>query len=539
MAMSRLFVMLAAAMASPLLAADWSEWRGPDRNGVIKQSPPLLDAWPAEGPKLVWTSEEKLPASGDYEGGWGSPVVANGRVYCSVMLGRKEEIATRTLTRDVLLQFGWSDKPPPAAALSAVEAARLSPERKALADAQAVAQWASKWLDANLDAEQRKAFGSLAMKRLTLGEAALDMAVLDRLAAVVDKPFADVAALDAWLDKNQVPDAARTAIKAKLPASERVCDNMLLCLDANTGKTVWKKVVANHYPAGVPGRTATAGSTPCVVNGRCYVIGMDGLAFCVDAVTGELVWQGKPSKQPTHASPVVVDGVAVIPAGPLTGYDAADGKVLWTRDEVAAAWASPVCWKQGDKTCVIVRSNGKIVCVAPKTGDLLWTLNEGGFDLHCSSSTPVVDGDRLAVTGAWGIRFYRLSAEKAELSAKAECPTGYGATPIIFGGHAYVLGAKGSSCVEVETGKIVWQDKALIAGAYGSPIAADGKLLVQGNKKADYGDGSLALFAVSPEKGQLLSQFDCKQTLTTTPAVSDGRVYCRLLNGLACYDLRK
>ncbi len=531
-------LLMLAMLAAPVMAADWNEWRGPDRNGVVRQSPPLLDAWPDAGPKLLWTSEEKLPTTGDFDGGWGSPVVADGRLYCSVMLGRKEEIPTRTVTRDLLQQFGWAEKKPPAAVLDAVEAARLSPDRKALKDARAVTEWATKWLDEHLDAEQRKAFGTFVVRRLTLGDAAVDLPTLDRLAAVVDKPFADVAALDAWFAANQIPEAARQAIKAKLPTSARVCDNMFLCLNADTGQTVWKKAFPNHYPAGVPGRYVTAGSTPCVVDGKCYVVGMDGVAFCLDATSGELIWRSKPTK-PTQASFVVADGVAVIPSGPLTGYDALTGAVLWTRDEVAASWASPVLWKQDGKSYLIVRSDGKIFCVTQKTGELLWTVNEGSFDQHCSASTPAVDGDRMAVTWARGIRFYRLSPEKADLLGQAECPTGYAASPVIIEAHAYVLGSKGSSCIEIETGKVVWQDKALIAGSYGAPILVDGKVLAQGNKKGDYGDGSLAMFLLSPEKGSLLAQADLKQTLTTTPAVAAGRAYCRLRNHLACYDLRK
>jgi outer membrane protein assembly factor BamB len=177
--------------------------------------------------------------------------------------------------------------------------------------------------------------------------------------------------------------------------------------------------------------------------------------------------------------------------------------------------------------------------VAPKTGEVLWTRNEGGYSQHFSASTPAVDGDLMAVTGTWGVRFYKLSLEKAELLREAACLKDYAASPIITGAHAYIMGRRGTSCVSIETGDIVWQDRALMAGSYAAPILVDGKVLVQGNKRRNYGDGSLAMFLVSPAKGRLLAQADIKQTLTTTPAVVDGRVYCRLVNRLACYDLRK
>jgi outer membrane protein assembly factor BamB len=65
-----LVLVLAAGLAS---AEDWPEWRGPDRTGAAALSPPLLDAWPAGGPKILWKA--------DLAPGHGSPVVAGGKVY--------------------------------------------------------------------------------------------------------------------------------------------------------------------------------------------------------------------------------------------------------------------------------------------------------------------------------------------------------------------------------------------------------------------------------------------------------------------------
>jgi outer membrane protein assembly factor BamB len=42
---------------SPLLAADWPEFRGPDRTGHSKETG-LLEKWPEEGPKLLWKTDK-------------------------------------------------------------------------------------------------------------------------------------------------------------------------------------------------------------------------------------------------------------------------------------------------------------------------------------------------------------------------------------------------------------------------------------------------------------------------------------------------
>jgi outer membrane protein assembly factor BamB len=58
---------------SCVLAADWPQWRGPDRNGVSKETG-LLKAWPKEGPKLLWQVN-------DLGYGYSTPAVVGDRLY--------------------------------------------------------------------------------------------------------------------------------------------------------------------------------------------------------------------------------------------------------------------------------------------------------------------------------------------------------------------------------------------------------------------------------------------------------------------------
>jgi outer membrane protein assembly factor BamB len=51
---------------------DWPNWRGPDHNGVSKETG-WLSTWPAEGPKQLWKTSVGA--------GFSSIVVANGRAY--------------------------------------------------------------------------------------------------------------------------------------------------------------------------------------------------------------------------------------------------------------------------------------------------------------------------------------------------------------------------------------------------------------------------------------------------------------------------
>lgn len=62
--------------------ANWPQWRGPNRDGISKETG-LLKQWPADGPPLVW----KASGAG---GGYSSFSVANGKLYTMGLRGNRE-----------------------------------------------------------------------------------------------------------------------------------------------------------------------------------------------------------------------------------------------------------------------------------------------------------------------------------------------------------------------------------------------------------------------------------------------------------------
>lgn len=62
----------ALAAAAPAGAADWPAWRGPDHNGISRETK-WISAWPAGGPKVLWRAKVGT--------GYSSFAVAGGRAY--------------------------------------------------------------------------------------------------------------------------------------------------------------------------------------------------------------------------------------------------------------------------------------------------------------------------------------------------------------------------------------------------------------------------------------------------------------------------
>jgi outer membrane protein assembly factor BamB len=77
--------LLLAALAAPpgpaARAADWPQWRGPDRSGCSAETG-LLKAWPSGGPRRAWI------AAG-LGAGYASATVADGRIYTTGSIDKK------------------------------------------------------------------------------------------------------------------------------------------------------------------------------------------------------------------------------------------------------------------------------------------------------------------------------------------------------------------------------------------------------------------------------------------------------------------
>jgi hypothetical protein len=75
--------LLTLVLVGAVQAADWTQWRGPDRTNRSADTG-LLKVWPKEGPALAWTF-------GGAGNGYGGPAVVGDRIY---LLGTEKEMET-------------------------------------------------------------------------------------------------------------------------------------------------------------------------------------------------------------------------------------------------------------------------------------------------------------------------------------------------------------------------------------------------------------------------------------------------------------
>jgi outer membrane protein assembly factor BamB len=75
---------LALAFGATVSAADWPQWRGPQRNGISTETG-LLTSWPKEGPRMLWT----VNGLGE---GYSAVAVVGGRVYTQGQRGGRHYV---------------------------------------------------------------------------------------------------------------------------------------------------------------------------------------------------------------------------------------------------------------------------------------------------------------------------------------------------------------------------------------------------------------------------------------------------------------
>jgi len=168
--------------------------------------------------------------------------------------------------------------------------------------------------------------------------------------------------------------------------------NLLICLDAETGKELWRKT---HQFSDLPGEPKDPGQsnqygdmtpTPVSDGQHLWVFVGTGMVACYD-LEGTCGWiKGFDLPLATMygrtASPVLVGKRLLVHFGPLVCLEASTGELLWRNDAAKASYGTPARTRIGDCD-VVITPKGDIVRVAD--GKILAT------DLgNCMYTSPVV-----------------------------------------------------------------------------------------------------------------------------------------------------
>jgi outer membrane protein assembly factor BamB len=324
--------------------------------------------------------------------------------------------------------------------------------------------------------------------------------------------------------------------------------SVVTSLDRASGKPVWSVALG---PAQENDRGSGPRSTPTVDAERVYVLSENGDLVCLLAADGKVVWRrnilrefgGRNISWLVSESPLV-DGnrIIVTPGGRNAGMAALDkmsGATVWVSKELSdeAGYASSVIADvQGVRTIMTFTGNAG-VGVRASDGKLMWRYGNAANNT-ANIATPVYANGKVFFTSSYGTggALLALQAKGQDVSAQEVYFTrnmqNHHGGVVLVGGYLYGFSNSILTCLEFETGKVMWRDRSV---GKGSLAYADGHLYILSE------DNVVGLVEASPkgyrEKGRFTIA-DQGWPSWAHPVVSGGHLYIRNQNVLASYDVR-
>ena len=318
------------------------------------------------------------------------------------------------------------------------------------------------------------------------------------------------------------------------------------------GKQLWKVRVGD--PKGHRGYPGPR-STPTVANGHVYVLGQLGDLVCV-STAGKEVWRENiqnnyggrmMSGWKWSESPLVDDGkVIVTPGGnegALLALNTKNGEQVWRCKDFTdrAGYSSVIIREIGGIKQYIQLTGDSVAGIEADSGKLLWKAPRKGRTAVVS--TPIFDKGSLFVTSAYnvGCNGFKISYEGGSFKAvQTYKHDGSAGMANHHGGvirvGEYVYGSNGGrlSCIQLATGKVMWNEGS----------AGKGAILVVGNKIILRTEkGPVSLVELNPKAYKEISRFEqpdrTRHRAWSHPVVSNGILYLKDQDTLFAYDLRK
>jgi outer membrane protein assembly factor BamB len=324
--------------------------------------------------------------------------------------------------------------------------------------------------------------------------------------------------------------------------------SMVTSLDRGSGKPVWSVALG---AAQENDRGSGPRSTPTVDGDRVYVLTENGDLACLLVADGKVVWRrnilrefnGRNINWLVSESPLV-DGnrVIVSPGGRNAGMAALDtitGATIWVAKELSdeAGYASPVVADvQGVRTIMTLTGDAG-VGIRATDGKLMWRYGNVANNT-ANITTPVYSNGKVFFTSAYGTGGALLALKAGGDSITAQevyftrnMQNHHGGVVLVDG---YLYGFNNSilTCLEFETGKVMWRDRSV---GKGSVAYADGHLYVVSE------NNTVGLVEASPKAYRETGRFSIADQGWPTwahPAISGGRLYVRNQNVLVSYDVR-
>ena len=322
-------------------------------------------------------------------------------------------------------------------------------------------------------------------------------------------------------------------------------NELTVCLDAATGKELWKDKYEAQAATEPRGQHPGPRSSPTVADGKVVTYGVRGTLSCLDAATGNKLWRkddfGAFPRFFTGSSPLVADGLCIAELGGenkggVVAYDLATGAEKWKWTEDGSGYSSPTLLTVAGTKMIAAMTAKKVVGLALADGKLLWEMPFAAQGMSYNAATPIVDGDTVYCSGS-GRGTKAIKVEKSgdafaakELWSNADSGVQFN-TPVLKNGQLYGITQKGDLfCLNAKDGKTLWTTK-LGGGGFGSVVDAGSVLF------ASTPSGDMVVFEPSDKEYKVLSTYKVGADLYAYPVPSSRGLFVKDKDSVALFSL--
>ena len=374
--------------------------------------------------------------------------------------------------------------------------------------------------------------------------------------------------MDRTADKGQGGEVENGIKKAgQIAGGERI-----LCLDTDTGKTVWEKTYDCPYNIAYP---TGPRCTPLVEGDRVYTLGAMGHLKCMNTDDGEIVWERLLTKDYDTRPPAwgfashpIVDGPRlIVPVGgkgsAVVAFDKQTGKEVWRSGTTSDIAYAPLVFyeSEGERQLIFWHGDG-VDSLNSRTGQPYWHVTWPEQKAQPQATTIITP--RIVANQIFFSEFYKGSllleigsnppAVKEIYRSFSTDPrhrrslNALMTTPVVRDGRLYgVTGTGEFRCIDWDTGEMIWNQKTWMGKK--RVTFATVFIVENENRYFMFNDlGELMLVRLTPEGIEELDRAPIlaptgvargQKVVWSHPAFSGGKMYARNDEEIVCVDLRK
>lgn len=323
-------------------------------------------------------------------------------------------------------------------------------------------------------------------------------------------------------------------------------DELVTCYSALTGAPIWVNSIPYDHNDVQGGEGPRA--TPTYANGKLYTQSAGALFQCLDAATGKVIWKQdlstKENPDPPiwgySSSPLVVGDLVIqhtTGAGrkDMVAFNAATGAEVWSAAKGFSGYSSPHLATIDGQAQVLMFDGEGVQSVDPVSGALLWQHDWPKQMLERCVQPVILGSGGIALgTTDLGTRLVNVKKKDAGWDVQAAWTNAkhrpYFYDNVQHKGFIYGFDGNRLCCVDAATGETKWQGTR-----YGGQVllVPDIDALIVLSEK-----GKVALVKADPAAFTELAQLDALHGRTWNhPAVSHGKLYVRNSEEMACFEL--